>query len=97
MKNRGGEITDRFLLNFIEHQISRIEVSTPATILIEQLLIRVQTCATTLALRHMVRPFGQASLLEQACPMSDILVELQSQLSELQQFKDEAASQFTSA
>jgi len=27
MKNRGGEITDRFLLNFVEHQISRIEVS----------------------------------------------------------------------
>ncbi|KAF2083264.1 PP2C-domain-containing protein [Saccharata proteae CBS 121410] len=25
MKNRGGEITDRFLLNFVEHQISRIE------------------------------------------------------------------------
>jgi adenylate cyclase len=28
MKNRGGEITDRFLINFVEHQISRIEVST---------------------------------------------------------------------
>jgi hypothetical protein len=27
MKSRGGEITDRFLLNFVEHQISRIEVS----------------------------------------------------------------------
>ena len=26
MKNRGGEITDRFLLNFVEHQVSRIEV-----------------------------------------------------------------------
>lgn len=26
MKNRGGEITDRFLINFVEHQISRIEV-----------------------------------------------------------------------
>jgi adenylate cyclase len=34
MKQRGGEITDRFVINFIEHQISRIEVSfgplTPA-------------------------------------------------------------------
>jgi adenylate cyclase len=29
MKNRGGEITDRFLLNFVEHQISRIEVCNP--------------------------------------------------------------------
>ena len=28
MKNRGGEITDRFLINFVEHQISRIEVCT---------------------------------------------------------------------
>jgi len=26
MKETGGEITDRFLLNFVEHQISRIEV-----------------------------------------------------------------------
>ncbi|KAF2835091.1 hypothetical protein M501DRAFT_942853 [Patellaria atrata CBS 101060] len=25
LKNRGGEITDRFLLNFVEHQVSRIE------------------------------------------------------------------------
>jgi adenylate cyclase len=27
MKERGGEVTDRFLLNFVEHQVSRIEVS----------------------------------------------------------------------
>lgn len=45
----------------------------------------------------MVRPFGHSSLLEQACPMSDILGELQSQLAELQQYRDEAAEQFTSA
>ena len=25
-KERGGEITDRFLVNFVEHQVSRIEV-----------------------------------------------------------------------
>ncbi|KAF2640285.1 hypothetical protein P280DRAFT_32298 [Massarina eburnea CBS 473.64] len=80
MKSRGGEITDRFLINFVEHQISRIE-----------------TCATTLAIRHMVNPFGQGSLVQQACPMSDILTELQCQLSELQAYKEEAASQFASA
>ncbi|KAF2478007.1 PP2C-domain-containing protein [Lindgomyces ingoldianus] len=80
MKNRGGEITDRFLINFVEHQISRIE-----------------TCTTTLAIRHMVRPFGSTSLLRQACPMADILTELQSQLKELQQYKDDAASQIVSA
>ena len=26
MKSRGGEVTDRFLLNFVEHQVSRVEV-----------------------------------------------------------------------
>ena len=26
MKNRGGEVTDSFLVNFVEHQVSRIEV-----------------------------------------------------------------------
>ena len=26
MKNRGGEVTDRFLVNFVEHQVTRIEV-----------------------------------------------------------------------
>ncbi|KAF2878145.1 hypothetical protein BDV95DRAFT_600823 [Massariosphaeria phaeospora] len=80
MKNRGGEITDRFLINFVEHQISRIE-----------------TCTTTLALRHMVRPFGSAPLLQQACPMGDIISELQASMQELQQYKDEASSQLVSA
>ncbi|KAF2268437.1 PP2C-domain-containing protein [Lojkania enalia] len=80
MKNRGGEITDRFLINFVEHQVSRIE-----------------TCTTTLALRHMVRPFGSCPIFEQACPMSDILNDLQVQLKELQQYRDEAASQIVSA
>jgi adenylate cyclase len=28
MKHGGGEITDRFLINLVEHQISRIEVRT---------------------------------------------------------------------
>jgi adenylate cyclase len=27
MKNRGGEVTDRFLIHFLTHQLSRIEVS----------------------------------------------------------------------
>lgn len=29
MKNRGGEVTERFLVNFMEHQVSRIEVNIP--------------------------------------------------------------------
>ena len=28
MKNRGGEVTDRFLISFLEHQVVRIEVRT---------------------------------------------------------------------
>ncbi|QSZ32599.1 hypothetical protein DSL72_002178 [Monilinia vaccinii-corymbosi] len=30
MKNRGGEVTDRFLLNFLTHQVSRIETCISA-------------------------------------------------------------------
>ncbi|KAJ8061725.1 hypothetical protein OCU04_009523 [Sclerotinia nivalis] len=30
MRNRGGEVTDRFLLNFLTHQVSRIETCTTA-------------------------------------------------------------------
>jgi adenylate cyclase len=72
MKNRGGEITDRFLINFVEHQISRIE-----------------SCATTLALRHLVRPFNSGSLLQQACHMGDIFLELTAKLKRLEQFEQE--------
>jgi adenylate cyclase len=73
MKNRGGEITDRFLINFVEHQISRIE-----------------SCATTLALRHLVRPFNSGALLQQACHMGDIFLELTAKLKRLEQFEQEA-------
>ncbi|KAI2485941.1 PP2C multi-domain protein [Pyrenophora tritici-repentis] len=70
MKSRGGEITDRFLINFVEHQISRIE-----------------SCANTLALRHMIRPFGAAPLLQQACHMGDIFTELEAKLKRLEEFE----------
>ncbi|KAF2753630.1 PP2C-domain-containing protein [Pseudovirgaria hyperparasitica] len=75
MKNRGGEITDRFLINFVEHQISRIE-----------------SCVTTLALRNLIRPFGQNSLLDQACPMADIFAALTSQLDELKTLQASAVN-----
>ncbi|KAL1632073.1 hypothetical protein SLS56_003962 [Neofusicoccum ribis] len=74
MKTRGGEITDRFLINFVEHQISRIE-----------------SCITTLQLRHTVRPFSHG-MLEQACPMADIFAELSTQLDELRLLKAAAAA-----
>jgi adenylate cyclase len=34
MKHRGGEVTDRLLLNFLTHQVSRIEVSTKFSLLL---------------------------------------------------------------
>jgi adenylate cyclase len=70
MKSRGGEITDRFLINFVEHQISRIE-----------------SCVNTLALRHRMRPFGSAPLLQQACHMGDIFAELEAKLKRLEEFE----------
>ena len=39
----------------------------------------------------MVRPFGTAPLLEQACHMGDIFAELEGKLKKLKQFEDEAA------
>ncbi|KAK5712018.1 hypothetical protein LTR15_012086 [Elasticomyces elasticus] len=71
MKSRSGEVTDRFLVNFVEHQISRIE-----------------TCISTLAIRNMVRPFKDG-MLNQACPMNDVLSEISSQLEELKRYKEQ--------
>ncbi|KAH0089640.1 adenylate cyclase protein, partial [Aureobasidium melanogenum] len=71
MKQRGGEMTDRFVINFIEHQISRIE-----------------TCVTTLALRHMVQPF-RPGILSSSKPMAEILGEVTAAMSELKRLKGE--------
>lgn len=49
-----------------------------------------QSCATTLALRHLMRPFGSAPLLENACHMGDIFQELEAKLKRLEQFEKEA-------
>jgi len=35
VKARGGEVTDRFLVNFVEHQISRIEVSSSRRVMFQ--------------------------------------------------------------
>jgi adenylate cyclase len=45
----------------------------------------------------MVKPFGSCPILEQACPMTDILSELQAQLKELALYKEDASSQMISA
>ncbi|KAM0332115.1 hypothetical protein ACHAQA_002387 [Verticillium albo-atrum] len=71
MKQRGGEVTERFLLNFMEHQVSRVE-----------------TCTTTLALRHMANgkaPIGQLNDLRG--PITDVLAQVAEQMAELQRYK----------
>lgn len=35
VKSRAGEVTEQFLINFMEHQVSRIEVSSPFTHVLE--------------------------------------------------------------
>ena len=101
LKNGGGEQTDRFMISFMEHQVSRIEVclangglfpsssrSLPHSF---DYCINgcLQTCVTTLSMRNLIRPFEAGrSLLEQACPMDDILQELSAQLAEFRALKD---------
>jgi len=71
MKQRGGEVTERFLLNFMDHQVSRIE-----------------TCVTTLSLRHMALGGGRIHQLEDLrAPIATILNLFQQQLAELGRYK----------
>ncbi|KAL8738310.1 MAG: hypothetical protein Q9181_000899 [Wetmoreana brouardii] len=71
MKNRGGEVTDRFLVAFVEHQVSRIETSISA--LYARNLIR--------PFRAGRNP------LQDACPMGDIWQEISSRLAEFEAMK----------
>ncbi|KAI0385929.1 adenylate cyclase [Hypomontagnella monticulosa] len=71
MKQKGGEVTERFLFNFMEHQVSRIE-----------------TCVSTLTMRHIAMGSGKISSLEDLrTPMSVILDNLAVQLAELERYK----------
>lgn len=93
MKNRGGEVTDRFLIGFLEHQVTRIEVCIPMQKVCHSKkifanVLRIQTCISTLALRSMVTPFHtDRDLLEQACPMDDVLGHITAQLAEFKALK----------
>ncbi|EQL38093.1 hypothetical protein RJZ56_004331 [Blastomyces dermatitidis] len=58
--------------------------------LIEHQVTRIETCANTLTIRHMIRPFNRAnSLKDIAVPMAEILGELQVQLSEYKALKEQ--------
>ncbi|KAM7197790.1 adenylate cyclase [Naviculisporaceae sp. PSN 640] len=71
MKARGGEVTEAFMLKFMEHQISRIE-----------------SCVSTLAIRHMAIGNGPITSLDDLrAPMSDVLGNVSAQLAELQRYK----------
>ncbi|KAF4470048.1 adenylate cyclase [Fusarium albosuccineum] len=71
IKQRGGEVTDRFLINFMEHQVSRIE-----------------TCISTLAMRHLAIGGGTIKELDELRgPMAAILDHFMSQQKELERYK----------
>ncbi|KAF5623197.1 adenylate cyclase [Fusarium sp. NRRL 52700] len=71
IKQRGGEVTDRFLLNFLEHQVSRIE-----------------TCISTLAMRHLATGGGPIKELEDLQgPMTAILDMFMAQRKELERYR----------
>jgi len=71
IKARGGEVTERFLINFMEHQVSRIE-----------------TCISTLTMRHLAIGGGTLRELNQLrAPMSQIFDIFQQQTRELERYK----------
>ncbi|KAI1259273.1 protein phosphatase 2C [Xylariaceae sp. FL1019] len=71
IKQRGGEVTDSFLFNFMEHQVSRIE-----------------TCVSTLSLRHLALGGGPIKQLEDLrTPMAVILGHVAKQMAELERYK----------
>ncbi|KAI9888602.1 MAG: cysteinyl-tRNA synthetase [Vezdaea aestivalis] len=74
IKNKGGQLEDKFLVSLLEHQVSRIETCTTA------LLLR--------NLVQPFNP--QLSLLGSACPMADIFAKLKADLTELEGYRAEA-------
>jgi adenylate cyclase len=87
MKYRGGEVTDRFLVNFMTHQVSRIEVRLSFHNQNHLLTLR-QTCISTLATRHLaIGRCGLYDLDQLRAPMDDVLGALEAQLLELKRYK----------
>ncbi|KAI1181871.1 protein phosphatase 2C [Nemania serpens] len=71
MKQRGGEVTDRFLFNFMEHQVSRIE-----------------TCVSTLSLRHTAVGGGPIKSLDDLrAPMAVILGHIAKQVAIAEKYR----------
>ncbi|KAL1966282.1 hypothetical protein VTN77DRAFT_4635 [Rasamsonia byssochlamydoides] len=73
LKKGGGELADSAVLSLIDQQVTRIEA-----------------CVNTLAVRHMMRPFKPGDTLkDHAIPMSDLLLQLQTQLAEFKALKEQ--------
>jgi adenylate cyclase len=71
IKNQGGEVTERFLVNFLEHQVSRIE-----------------TCISTLAMRHLAVGGGPLrELNDLRGPMSAVFELFAQQKQELDRYR----------
>lgn len=78
MKTQGGNISDAFMVNLLEHQVTRVEVSQ-SKVMLYLMLTLGQTCITTLQLRHMLNPFQKGtSLLDQAVPIAELLTRVHS-------------------
>jgi adenylate cyclase len=79
MRNK-GEVTDKFLLNIVEHQVTRIEgcVST----------LSLRNMVRPLA--------AGTNLLSQACPLDDVVKELSAQLMEFKALKAKQDAGITS-
>jgi len=71
VRSRGGEVSEKSITLFLEHQVSRIE-----------------TCVSTLSMRHIAAGCRQLTHLEELrAPMSEILDGLAAQLAELERYK----------
>lgn len=67
MKHQGGEISDRFFLNFVEHQVSRIEVSSCGPSLTTRSLT-----GTPSDLHHHPRPAQPHPAFEAQLPLASL-------------------------
>lgn len=90
MKQRGGEVTEVFLYNFMEHLVSRVEVRI-LPFNCHRIITNnpFQTCISTLAVRHIAIGSGPISHLgDLRAPMATVLSGLAGQLAELQRYKE---------
>ncbi|PGH13020.1 hypothetical protein AJ80_06504 [Polytolypa hystricis UAMH7299] len=83
---------DTGLLDTIKGSNSDI-LESEVMALIEHQVTRIETCANTLTIRHMIKPLRPGDTLEDhAMPMADILKQLQAQLTEFRVLKEQMSA-----